>query len=718
MNSASTASMLTQDLNSPSQRTRVTASNNISKTQDSRRADDNAPVTATMTTTALGKTTSSSTARGLDGIQNYHSVMKQEEVVSVVDDESLADSRQFHEDEDVDGSVDESTLCPTIVAEDRKPSVLMRGYQGSNGGDHKEHDRQYHPAFAHNVIKQPASLADAGNIFKETVLSPEIDLSRRSIFRKDHDISLVHVLVASPSETFLTSDATVLLNDVDALSQSSQLVNDAASLGEETPVLDRYRIISDDNSIGFKVLPNARGSNRKTKRGNRLTSHVEDEGSMPKALGVPKSVKFHEPLEDEMDHQSFRKTPYPASDTSLLHNSSNSHLLKGSTFISIPSPFRYELDKENRKVVFSDPHSQGEAISSFSCGRRTQIPKTPSSISKPMFRKTPYRASDAHVDDEDQIDKGKGIGTLTDATVRFDIRTPLKDTAPPYRKTPRPKITERLSMESLKFHSSNRNDTPAPGDRMQLQKAPHADNNRANGNINQTSRPAVRFEDDSEGVASSALLRESKTLQKTPYYGSLNGLGDFGGDHHNGLAMPVNAGTPKMIRFNTNDDMMTSPASLASDITGLTAMSYSVNQRELFPAIESLEDRNAHALVLPLNRSRKSTSSLIAKVGEEEFEDAAPLIKLQFSLDETNRAIAALNGAAFLRKDRGGISVRFTDAEAYKILRNVGFKRRRCKGLLMSLCHLRRLSMNEEETAADFGLPTHYFEIIQCGERL
>jgi hypothetical protein len=741
INSATTASILTQDLVSPKHK--ILASNLpkshglfLDDDSESRNSTKQRDIKCAILQTRLDRAISSSSAAGLNAIRHYHSGMNHDNATLDVDDESVGYSCHLQDDDE--DTADQSTLCPTIVAADRKPKFMESGDHSSTREHYSAEEGvgHYNSVFAQNFIEysdnqQSASLAEAGNHIKEAVLSPELDVSRQStsIFRGQHDISHVVVHVTSPSETLLTMDATMLLHDVDAVSQSSRLVNDAASLGEETPVLDRYRIIADDNSIGFKVIPNARGSQRKNMEDNRTTVFCEQAGSASRPRGVPKSVKFHETLEDENDEpQHYPKTPYPGQFTirSSVERGGSSGIQKHSKFISLTSPFRYELDKENRKVLHASQDDntgrQGDrpgANNSVSFSLQLPSLKTPSKSSEPLFRKTPYRASNTYLDD-DQQGEGKGQGAAPHIAVCFEGRTPLKDTFRQYRKTPRPKIKERLSMESLKFHPETHLDTPAPVDHKTIQKTPRANKTLEHGHRHHSTRPAVHFEDNPDGLVSSTPLSERVTLRKTPYHGSARGLDETGGTNHNSASQwtapkPANAAssTPKTIRFRSNNDTLNSPVSLASDITGLTAVSYSANQRELFPAIEPLDGGKVRSPVEPIKRPRKSASSLVAKIEEDEFEEADPLIKLQFTLEETNRAISALNGAAFLRKDGAGSVVRFTDTEAYKILRNVGFKRRRCKGLLMSLCHWRRLSMREEEAETDFGVATHYFEIIQ-----
>jgi hypothetical protein len=71
---------------------------------------------------------------------------------------------------------------------------------------------------------------------------------------------MVDSAVASPAHTNLTMDATMMnMNDTMA---SFNIAGDDDNSSTMTPILDRYRLDPDDNSIGVKVVPNQRGSHR------------------------------------------------------------------------------------------------------------------------------------------------------------------------------------------------------------------------------------------------------------------------------------------------------------------------------------------------------------------------------------------------------------------------------------------------------------------------
>ncbi|CAB9524463.1 expressed unknown protein [Seminavis robusta] len=693
--SATTTSILTQDFDTPNRKKMAQQNNNLSAKMSA------SPDAASDNESRNPIQNTSNSENGLDAIRNYHSGSMShpdddddENSTQQKDNASTDYLRMLHDDED-DDSVDESTLCPTVIAEDRKPkSVEEKGGHVANEEEthsgakalatHKEPNFNCSYSAFSQIFRtqnqQSTLLVEASGEAeaKDTVLSPEIDVTRNKIFRPNqHDIS--HVVVqtddGSPSQTLLTMDGSMFLHDADAVSHRSRRISDAASLGDETPVLDRYRIISDDNSIGFKVLPNERGSHRKTLSAKRSETN-----------GVPKTVKFRgDSVEGNGDHPAFRKTPYPArNDLGLTSVTSDTSRIAQSKPIS--SPFRFENGKENQGTALSSPfHTGGRNSERRSFGKSVAFNvqfQSPATSTKGSFRKTPFKSGPPEPTSSSKPHSG----------VRFDVRTPSKGITKVYRKTPLAKITERESMESLKFPDDN-------------------------------SGQGVRFEGDP--LSSSTPISKGVTFRKTPYRRSVANVDGEDDDNLDDTKdqmkspraeMPpgmVASSTPKTIRFAVDaTTSMSSPMSFASDITGFTAISYSEHQRELFPRVESLEEEKKEEATS--RTPRKSASSLIAKVSQEEFEQASPLVKLQFSREETNKAITALNGAAFLRKSAGDSFMQFTDAEAYKILRNYGFKRRRCKGLLMSLCHWQRLAMHQElDEETDFGLASIYFEIVQ-----
>lgn len=121
---------------------------------------------------------------------------------------------------------------------------------------------------------------------------------------------LVDTAAPSPAHTNITMDATMLNETMASLS----VFPDDEISSTVTPILDRYRLDPDDNSIGIKVVPNKRGSSRQQ---NPIISEIlpeeeayhgptfytqEDGFTSPK--GIPGTVSARK-------KKQYRKTPLP-----------------------------------------------------------------------------------------------------------------------------------------------------------------------------------------------------------------------------------------------------------------------------------------------------------------------------------------------------------------------------------------------------------------------
>lgn len=568
---------------------------------------------------------------------------------------------EYSDDED-----EATTLCPTVVA---NPS-----YEGEKF--EKAESKQSNP-------------------------TPQKDNYGRSrIFRNLNDLTGSQVVVqteSSPSQTMLTMDNTVFLNENDLVSQSSRincdsrLRDDVASLGEETPVLDRYRIIEDDNSIGFKILPNQRGSQRKIASAVSCTA-PGDEG------GIPRSVRFREKQEDADcgPSNSFRKTPYRNLDAGGAHgetsrwNGSSSPDELGSTLNKENSAENVTLPKahhsktpgdKSKRVLFQEEHKRSVAFQS----------PTNTRIGGQRFQKTPRPTAFP----SDQVEERKEETLRFEADLDFETFTPLKDKTQVYRKTPHQKVIQKLSIESLKFApgAQFQASTPSTLGRKAYRKTPFV--TVSSDEEPDAVTPMKYFSGRSKEFATlTPKLRSGEAIRKSPYQRNLWATASPSGrDYHDDNR--------------EENQTIASPLSLASSISGIT-WNYTDNQRELFPCEEragSGPNKNSKKCDLPGDERK---SSVMQKIGEDEYE--AGELK-QFSLDEMNAAITHLNGAAFLRRESGDLNLQFLDAEAYKILRNVGFKRRKARGVLLALCHWARLTLREE---TELGTSSHYFEVARC----
>ena len=120
----------------------------------------------------------------------------------------------------------------------------------------------------------------------------------------------------SPAHTNITMDAT-MMNDTIISGMATMILDadDDENGSVMTPVLDRYRLDPDDNSIGVKVVPNQRGMhnlhNRYTRPtlpdvSERITTNefYEDKDGFTSPKGLPGSVAARKT-------KQYRKTPYP-----------------------------------------------------------------------------------------------------------------------------------------------------------------------------------------------------------------------------------------------------------------------------------------------------------------------------------------------------------------------------------------------------------------------
>ena len=712
------------------------------------------------------------------------------------------DDEDDEQEEEDESHADESTLCSTVVAEDRKarPHYYPSTIPEDRADDGTLGESTIASAQVENRYNEEEDDEEGDDGDDVTTLCPTVIANQpipedaavledyRARNEAHHDISQVEVENdTSYSRTFLTMDGTMMnLNDLEVMSQqSSRYVNDAASLGEETPVLDRYRIDLDDNSIGFKVVPNERGSSRRKAKQNTLFK--ENDFTMDSPFTIPKAVQFPDRISmDAEPRHVYRKTPHPkesrlaadnaereftteaiSSDTSSLHfdpkirfdvTTPTGHRKK-TVFRKTPMP--------SKNTNVDDDQDGGGLIQ-----RQTKVHFEPSKaydqVTTPAkehatksFRKTPFPMAGKRA----EVSNG----------VRFYASGDVSENSTPgkaktvYRKTPcgKANISDDASSRSssVKFSSELRfkTETPVRKPGQSYRQTPYL-SARSKENEDSSFRGGddrVRFDILDKSVSSVTLRSSKKQYRKTPHnkkieaglseenenveenyssaeYDLYNRLKTQHSDS-NTMRSPLadlsppraTSSTPQHIRI-MNREMVTTPMSMSSTLTGITGLTYTENNRELFPNTDSnakkekgaaTGSRTSDASNPATTRApafatpRKSASGLIPRVTESELAQASPVVKMQASLDELNKAIYALNGAAFLKQSAANAQdqIIFSDTEAYKVLRNCGFKRRRCKGMLMSLCHFRRLRMRENDPDIyDHG--GHFFEVVAPGQ--
>jgi hypothetical protein len=79
----------------------------------------------------------------------------------------------------------------------------------------------------------------------------------------------------------------------------------------------------------------------------------------------------------------------------------------------------------------------------------------------------------------------------------------------------------------------------------------------------------------------------------------------------------------------------------------------------------------------------------IRSVSQQDYDDAPRVVQMQVTLAEVDATIQLINSSL----DMGIVVARFTETRAKSLLQPLGFSQRKCKTVLMSLCHWRRLIM-------------------------
>lgn len=138
------------------------------------------------------------------------------------------------DDEEVTGSDDSTNVAATVVANDRM-------------GPRNELIRPPEPVPFHHRLEE---------LHDVHVTRPVACMQRPTHI-------MVDSAAASPAHTNLTMDATMMnMNDTMASFNIAGDDDNSSTMTTMTPILDRYRLDPDDNSIGVKVVPNQRRSHR------------------------------------------------------------------------------------------------------------------------------------------------------------------------------------------------------------------------------------------------------------------------------------------------------------------------------------------------------------------------------------------------------------------------------------------------------------------------
>jgi hypothetical protein len=167
-----------------------------------------------------------------------------------------------------------------------------------------------------------------------------------------------HIMVdsaaASPAHTNLTMDATMMnMNDTMA---SFSMVGDDDNSSTMTPILDRYRLDPDDNSIGVKVVPNQR-RNHRVRQATPLSTVYSIEKQEREQSTTPLPAVYYNRKQDLSTPCSSRRHDVSTSMSSRRHEistpmSSRRHEI--STPMSLPARFPGSVSE--RKKYRKTPH--------------------------------------------------------------------------------------------------------------------------------------------------------------------------------------------------------------------------------------------------------------------------------------------------------------------------------------------------------------------------
>jgi len=125
-------------------------------------------------------------------------------------------------------------------------------------------------------------------------------------------------------------------------------------------------------------------------------------------------------------------------------------------------------------------------------------------------------------------------------------------------------------------------------------------------------------------------------------------------------------------------------------------VSSSISEKKFWDQKEKIEPYNQNYV----SRLRKVRRDEIPAITVEEYNSAPPIVQMQVSFEEVNAAVTALNLWIYSRKKSMSYeNPRLEDGVLSNVLRTT---RRKCQGLMMSLCHWRRLNMRMEDNNSNF----------------
>lgn len=231
------------------------------------------------------------------------------------------------------------------------------------------------------------------------------------VFHRPIHIMVDTAGVPSPSHTNITMDATMMNETMISTSIMPDYDNDDNN-STMTPILDRYRLDPDDNSIGVRVVPNKRGRHGQKEKPDEVSQqapskmefYTDSEGFMsPKGLPVSVSAR---------KTKQYRKTPYPKKQLEQSFDDENNPNQRTLTFS--PASSTASFDASNPESSFSVPPlrprsfgpTKTSASRSTASSLRTQsLPGKSTSIALPKAPDTSRTAPDVASCSRDLMEK-------------------------------------------------------------------------------------------------------------------------------------------------------------------------------------------------------------------------------------------------------------------------------------------------------------------------
>jgi hypothetical protein len=100
-------------------------------------------------------------------------------------------------------------------------------------------------------------------------------------------------------------------------------------------------------------------------------------------------------------------------------------------------------------------------------------------------------------------------------------------------------------------------------------------------------------------------------------------------------------------------------------------------------------------------RSAMGNTEIIPQLQREEYNDSPRIVRIQVEFDDVNSAIDLINKWIYDSSIKGGsLSISIKENTAYEIL-DARFDKKKCRSILMSLCHFRRLIMRLSSTSGE-----------------